>query len=394
MTVCDALVVAAGRGRRFGSARPKQYQPLAGQPVLRRTIEAFLRLGAVRRVQAVIAPDDRDLYEEAVQGLTLPPPVLGGDTRQASVAAGLEALADNPPDLVAIHDGARPLVPATVLDAALAVLARLDLAGAIAALPVSDALKRVEGGIIAGTVARDHLWRMQTPQVFRYDDIRAAHRAVAARGADEATALPDDAAVAELAGLLLAVVPGSALNLKITDPGDIELAARLLEAERGRMETRTGFGFDVHAFDEGNEVWLCGVRIPHDRKLAGHSDADVALHAATDAVLGAMAEDDIGRHFPPSDPRWRGADSAIFLTHAASLLRGRGGRLVHLDVTIICEAPRVGPHRDAMRARVAEICGIELARVSVKATTTERLGFTGRGEGIAAQAVATIEVPA
>jgi 2-C-methyl-D-erythritol 4-phosphate cytidylyltransferase/2-C-methyl-D-erythritol 2,4-cyclodiphosphate synthase len=370
MTVCDVLVVAAGRGRRFGSARPKQYQALAGQPVLRRTIEAFLRLGAVRRVQAVIAPDDRDLYEEAVLGLTLPPPVLGGDTRQASVAAGLEALADDPPELVAIHDGARPLVPATVLDAALAALARPDLAGAIAALPVSDALKRVEGGIIAGTVARTHLWRMQTPQVFRYGDIRTAHRAVAARGADEATALPDDAAVAELAGLSLAVVPGSTLNLKITDPGDIELAAHLLEAERGRMETRTGFGFDVHAFDEGNGIWLCGVRIPHDRKLAGHSDADVALHAATDAVLGAMAEDDIGRHFPPSDPRWRGADSAIFLAHAASLLRGRGGRLVHLDVTIICEAPRVGPHRDAMRARVAEICGI------------------------AAQAVATIEVPA
>jgi 2-C-methyl-D-erythritol 4-phosphate cytidylyltransferase/2-C-methyl-D-erythritol 2,4-cyclodiphosphate synthase len=391
MTICDVLVMAAGRGNRFGSHRPKQYHDLAGRPVLRHTIEAFAGHEAVRRVITVIGAGDSDAYAVATAGLDLPPPVQGGATRQASVLAGLEALAAEPPDLVAVHDGARPLVPLAAFETAIAAAQDPGMAGAIVAVPVSDSLQRVEAGVAAGSVARDGLWRVQTPQVFRFAPLLAAHRAAAPLAADERTALGDETTVAQRAGLAVAVVSGDAANLKITETGDIALAERLLSP---RGETRTGFGFDAHAFAEGRELWLCGVRIEHGRGLAGHSDADVALHAATDAILGAIAEADIGAHFPPSDARWRGQTSSTFLAHAADLVRQRRGRIVHLDVTLVCEAPRIGPHRAAMRRRVAEICGIDEGRVSVKATTTERMGFTGRGEGIAAQAVATIELPA
>ena len=390
MTICDVLVVAAGRGNRFGSARPKQYHDLAGRPVLRHSIEAFAGHSAVRRILAVIGAADAQAYAEATVGLDLPPPVQGGATRQASVLAGLEAMAHEAPDLVAVHDGARPLVPIAAFEAAMDAAQRPGLAGAIVALPVSDSLQRVEAGVAVGRVARDGLWRAQTPQVFRFGPLLAAHRAAATLASDERTALGDETAVAQRAGLAVAVVAGDAANLKITEAADIDMAARLLNR---RSETRTGFGFDAHAFAEGRELWLCGVRIAHGRGLAGHSDADVALHAATDAILGAIAEADIGAHFPPSDARWRGQASSTFLAHAADLVRQRRGRIVHLDVTLVCEAPRIGPHRAAMRARVAEICGIDEGRVSVKATTTERMGFTGRGEGIAAQAVATVELP-
>lgn len=397
MPTCVALIVAAGTGQRFGAERPKQYHDLAGRPVLRRTVEAFLNHPAVAAVQVVIDPAFRDLYEEAVAGLPLPEPVTGGATRQDSVRNGLERLAAlsppnlSAPDRVLIHDAARPLIDAPTIDA---VVAALDAhPAAIAAVPVADTLKRGTDGLVAGTVDRSGLWRAQTPQGFRFPDILAAHRAAAGLN------LTDDAAVAEHAGLPVALVPAKEENFKVTTPDDLDRAARLVSplVSPGRFagldDIRTGTGFDVHRFTDGDHVTLCGVRVPHTQTLEGHSDADVGLHALTDAILGALAAGDIGSHFPPSDPQWRGADSALFLRHAAELVRARGGRIAHVDVTVICERPKVGPHREAMVARVAAILGLEPGRVSVKATTTERLGFTGRGEGIAAQAVATIRLP-
>lgn len=383
MPSCTALIVAAGSGQRFGAERPKQYLDLRGQSILRRTVEAFLRHPQVSAVRVVINPAFRDLYDEAVAGLDLPEPVAGGASRQESVRSGLEALADSAPNLVLIHDAARPLIAA---DTVSAVIAALDThPAAIAAVPVTDTLKRGVEGVIVGTVDRDGLWRAQTPQGFRFPDILAAHRA--AVGLE----LTDDAAVAERSGLPVALVPSPEENFKVTTPDDLARAARVLDSALG--DVRTGMGFDVHRFAEGDHVTLCGVRVPHARRLEGHSDADVGLHALTDAILGALCAGDIGSHFPPSDPQWRGADSALFLRHAADLARERGGRITHVDITIICERPKVGPHREAMTSRVAEILGIAADRVSVKATTTERLGFTGRGEGIAAQAVATIRLP-
>lgn len=382
---CIALIVAGGSGQRFGAERPKQYLDLLGKPILRRTLDAFLSHPRITGVQVVIDPTWRAQYDRAVAGLTLPEPATGGATRQDSVRNGLEALAAlaAPPARVLIHDAARPLTDAATIGAVIDALD--ETPGAVAAVPVADTLKRGAHGLVGATVDREGLWRAQTPQGFRFADILGAHRAAAG------LALTDDAAVAEQAGLPVRLIPATEDNFKVTTPDDLTRAARVLMAGLG--DIRTGTGFDVHRFTEGDFVMLCGLRVPHDQGLDGHSDADVGLHALTDALLGALAAGDIGSHFPPSDPRWRGADSARFLRHAADLVAERGGIIAHADVTIICERPKVGPHRAAMAARIADILGIAEDRVSVKATTTERLGFTGRGEGIAAQAVATIRLP-
>jgi 2-C-methyl-D-erythritol 4-phosphate cytidylyltransferase / 2-C-methyl-D-erythritol 2,4-cyclodiphosphate synthase len=383
---CTALIVAGGRGSRFGGPLPKQYAVLDGHPVLRHTIRVFRQTPGIDQVQVVIAPGDETHYRTAAVGFDLPPPVEGGGSRQQSVLNGLEALATAAPDLVAIHDAARPFVRPADIAACLKAVAAPGIDGAVLGVPLADTLKRVdESGAISQTVPRAALWRAQTPQVFRYAALLAAHRAIAALGRHEATSLTDDAAVAERAGLRVVMVAGHDDNRKITTSEDLQQAAT--------METRTAFGFDVHGFGPGHEVMLGGLAIPHTRALAGHSDADVALHALTDAVLGTIGAGDIGKHFPPSDPQWRGASSDRFLRHAVRLLEAAGGRIVHLDLTLVCEAPRIGPHRDAMVESIARIAGIEHGRVSVKATTTEGLGFTGRGEGIAAQAVATVEIP-
>jgi 2-C-methyl-D-erythritol 4-phosphate cytidylyltransferase/2-C-methyl-D-erythritol 2,4-cyclodiphosphate synthase len=383
MTSCIALVVAAGRGTRLGGPLPKQYLPLAGRPVLRYSLEALARHPGIDAVRVVFNPDDAAHYEAAVRGLDLLAPVAGGAARQDSVRLGLESLAAAAPKRVLIHDGARPFLDRGTIDR---VLAALDAApGAIPALPVKDTLKRGAEGRVVETVDRAQLWRAQTPQGFRYAEILAAHRAAAG------SELSDDAAVAERAGLPVRLVAGSEANVKVTTAEDLHQAARWLAAQAG--DIRTGQGFDVHAFGAGDRVRLCGIEIAHEQGLIGHSDADVGLHALTDAILGALGAGDIGVHFPPTDPRWRGAPSHRFLSHAAALVAEAGGSIGHVDVTLICERPKVGPHRAAMVARIAEILAIDPRRVSVKATTTEGLGFTGRREGIAAQAIATLRLP-
>jgi 2-C-methyl-D-erythritol 4-phosphate cytidylyltransferase/2-C-methyl-D-erythritol 2,4-cyclodiphosphate synthase len=368
------VIVAAGRGTRAGGGLPKQWRPLGGRPVVAHAVAALRRFGEV-----VLAIHPEDAALAAPLGLRT---VEGGATRGQSVRAALEALAATPPERVLIHDGARPFPSAALVGR---LLAALD-AGADAAapgLPVTDALWRGAGGRVAGSVPRAGLWRAQTPQAFRFAAILAAHRGHAADAAD-------DVEVARAAGLDVAIVEGEEDNIKVTLPGDFARAGRLLEAP---VDVRVGNGFDVHAFTAGDHVWLCGVRLPHDRALLGHSDADVGMHALTDALYGALAAGDIGRHFPPSDPQWAGADSRIFLAHAAGLVRDRGYRVAAADVTLVCEAPRIGPHAAAMAARLADILGVAADRVSVKATTSERLGFTGRGEGIAALATATLVAP-
>jgi len=377
-----ALVVAAGRGRRFGGDLPKQYHDLAGRMVLRHTLAAFATNPQVNAVRAVIHPDDRQLYDIAAAGLPLLEPVEGGASRQDSVRFGLESLEGLAPDRVLIQDAARPFVDAGTIGRVIAALA--EHAAVLPVVPVADTLKRGVDGFVADTVSRDSLFRAQTPQGFRFGPILAAHRAAA--GQD----LTDDAAVAERAGMRVALVAGAEDNVKITTAADLERARRLFE---GPGEIRTGSGYDVHRFTAGDGTWLCGIKVPHDAALLGHSDADVGLHALTDAILGAIAAGDIGHHFPPSDQRWKGAPSDLFLAHAAALVAARGGRIVNVDVTLICERPKVGPHRPAMAARLAGILGIDQGRISVKATTTEELGFTGRGEGIAAQASASVWLP-
>lgn len=374
-----ALVLAGGSGSRHG-ASPKQYLSLLGQPVLRHALARLLAHPGIAAVRAVIGAGDRPAYDVATAGLELPPPIIGGPTRQASARAGLEAIAPDLPDAVLIHDAARPLLPHTVIDRLLSALATSE--AAIPALPVPDTLRRAEG-LATSTVPRDNLHRVQTPQAFRFQGILAAHRAATQDHTD-------DAALIEALGGRVRLVDGDERLLKITQPGDI---ARL-EALAGGMETRVGTGFDVHRLAAGRRLVLCGVEIPHSHGLAGHSDADVGIHALCDAIYGALGAGDIGTHFPPSQARWKDADSALFLRHAGSMVAARAGRIVNADVTLICEAPRIGPHAMAMRLRLAQLLGIDPMRVGVKATTTERLGFAGRREGIAAQAVVSIAAPA
>jgi len=377
-----ALIVAAGSGTRFGSPVPKQYQDIGGLPVLRRTILAFLNHPHITDVQIVISPQHRDLYDRAVEGLNLPAPVHGGATRQDSVRLGLEALGAQsaPPDLVMIHDAARPLIDAQTITSVRKALETAQ--GAIAAKPLVDTLKKGNDKTITGTIDRANLWQAHTPQAFHFAAILNAHKAAIGQQ------LTDDAAVAEKAGMDVILVPSNPDNMKITNPDDLGRAARLLGQNFG--DIRTGLGFDVHRLIKGDVIHLGGLAIPHDMTLEGHSDADVILHAITDALLGTMAAGDIGTFFPPSDPQWKGADSALFIRHAVQMINERGGLISHVDVVIMCEQPRLGPHREAMQKRLAELLDIALDRVSLKATTTERLGFTGRGEGIAAQAIATV----
>jgi 2-C-methyl-D-erythritol 4-phosphate cytidylyltransferase / 2-C-methyl-D-erythritol 2,4-cyclodiphosphate synthase len=371
-----AILVAAGTGSRFGAATPKQFQPLLGQPAIRHAARALIAAGAV--LQPV---GDARAIDAALDGLPFLPVVPGGATRQDSVHAGLMALAPHAPVAVLVHDAARPLIPRGIVPALLEALTRAP--GAIPAAPVADTLKRVQDGLIQETVPRAGLFRAQTPQAFRFDVLLVAHQS----GTTGAT---DDASLLEALGQPVAIVPGDEANIKLTYPEDL---ARLEALMAQPLVPRAGTGFDVHALTEGRPLVLCGVTIPHDKGLAGHSDADVGIHALCDAIYGALAEGDIGRHFPPSEAAWKNADSAHFLAHAASLIAARGGRLANADITLICERPKISPHARAMRDRLAEILRVDAARISVKATTTERLGFTGRGEGIAAQAVAMVLVP-
>lgn len=379
-----AVLVAGGRGQRAGDGIPKQYREVGGVAMIRHAAAA-LRDAGIKTIQPVIHPDDGDLFDAAMaHGPGTLEPVAGGATRQASGLAGLRALRDLAPELVLIHDAARPFPAARLVGRVIDALGRSP--GVIPALPVVDSLRRTQSGAAAGTVSRDGLYRVQTPQGFHFDAILQAHEAMSG----SAIEMTDDAAVAEAFGLEVAMVDGDEDNIKVTTPADFERAERLLS---WRVETRTGTGFDVHRFGEGDMVTLCGVSIAHDHALAGHSDADVAWHALTDALLGTIGAGDIGSHFPPSDPAYRGMSSGIFLTHAAELIRNRNGRIVNLDVTIICEAPKIGPYRASMIASTASTLDIDPARISIKATTTEQLGFTGRREGIAAQATATVTLP-
>lgn len=369
-----AIIVAAGRGLRAGAGLPKQWRPLAGRPVVAHALAAFAGMARV----LVIHPDDRALAESVADGALI---VEGGATRAASVRAALEALAGSGVTKVLIHDAARPSASPDLIAR---VVAALDHAqGAAPALPVTDALWTGADGRVTGTRDRNGLFRAQTPQGFAFAAILAAHRAHAGEAAD-------DVEVARAAGIDVVMVTGDEANQKLTFPGDFIRAEQALRMTGARMDVRMGNGYDVHAFCEGDGVWLCGVKVPHHKALLGHSDADVGMHALTDAIYGALAEGDIGQHFPPSDPQWKGADSQIFLKHAADLARTRGFTITSADVTLVCERPKIGPHAVAMRQALAAIMNVDVARVSVKATTSERLGFTGREEGIAALATAVL----
>ncbi|MFY8142671.1 MAG: bifunctional 2-C-methyl-D-erythritol 4-phosphate cytidylyltransferase/2-C-methyl-D-erythritol 2,4-cyclodiphosphate synthase [Caulobacter sp.] len=379
----SVVIVAAGAGTRAGPGQAKQWRLLAGKPVLRWSVEAFLAAGAAEII-IVTTRDGESAATDVLAGLSGWRTTLGGATRALSVQAGLAALAARPGDeSVLIHDAARPFVSRKIIDGLLRALANADLA--LPALAVADTLKLASPDASARTVSREHLWRAQTPQAAPRDRLLAAY----ARWADgEPT---DDAQVVEAAGGRIAMIPGDPLLNKLTYPEDFAMAERLADAAR---VTRVGQGFDAHRWGPGEEVWLCGVAIKHDETLIGHSDADAGLHALTDAILGAIGEGDIGDHFPPTDPKWKGAASDQFLKHAVDLVAAKGGALVNVDVTLICERPKIKPHRQAMRERLAEILSLPIDRVSVKATTTEKMGFTGRGEGLAASAVVSVETPA
>ncbi|HYA05972.1 MAG TPA: bifunctional 2-C-methyl-D-erythritol 4-phosphate cytidylyltransferase/2-C-methyl-D-erythritol 2,4-cyclodiphosphate synthase [Xanthobacteraceae bacterium] len=383
-----AVIVAAGRGERAGGEVPKQYRDIGGEPMLRPTLRAFLSHAGVDLVQPVIHPGDENSYRAATAGLPkLSPPVAGGATRQASVRAGLEALAPAAPALVLIHDAARPFLSGALIDRAIA--AGKATGAAVPGIAIADTVKAIDAAAnVVETLDRGRLRVVQTPQVFAFDLILQAHRRAAAAGLQNFT---DDAALAEWAGHRVSVFEGETGNVKVTTNDDFD-RAEILNLAR-LSDVRTGTGFDVHAFADGDHVMLAGIRVPHWRGVIGHSDADVGLHALVDAILGALADGDIGAHFPPSDPQWKGAASDRFLSFACERVRARGGMIAHLDLTIVCEAPRIAPHRDAMRARIAAIAGIPVTRVGVKATTSERLGFTGRGEGIVAIAAATVRLP-
>ncbi len=382
-----AVIVAGGRGQRAGSAVPKQYREIAGEPVIRPALLAFLGHPQIDLVQPVIHCQDEEAFRAATAGLKALPPVWGGATRQASVRAGLEALHAAAPDVVLIHDAARPFLTEALITRAIAAAERHS--AAVPAIAVADTVKKIdERNVVTETLDRNRLRMVQTPQAFAFDLIIEAHRRAKAAGREDFT---DDAALAEWAGHRITVFAGETTNVKLTTNDDFVRAEALRIA--ALADVRVGSGFDVHAFTDGDHVMLGGVRIPNARGLTGHSDADVALHALVDAILGALAEGDIGAHFPPSDPQWRGAPSDRFLSFACERVRARSGVIALLDVTIVCEAPRVGPHRDAMRERIAAIAGIPVSRVAVKATTSEKLGFTGRGEGIVAMATATVRLP-
>jgi 2-C-methyl-D-erythritol 4-phosphate cytidylyltransferase / 2-C-methyl-D-erythritol 2,4-cyclodiphosphate synthase len=383
-----AIIVAAGRGSRFGGERPKQYAEINGKTVLRRTLEAFLGHPDIHQVVPVIHRDDQAHYGLTVDGITskkLGTAQLGGPTRQTSVLLGLKSIIQA--DIILIHDAARPFVSAALIDRAIATAS--DHGAAVPALTVTDTLISFHQGKRIGSVDRQSLRAVQTPQAFQFTLIREAHEAAAKHLDQDHT---DDGSVAAASGHTIHIFEGETGNIKITTHDDLLAASKRLGQSQA-MISRTATGFDVHAFGEGDHVWLCGLKIPHSRGFIAHSDGDVALHAITDALLGAMADGDIGRHFPPTDNKWKGAASDQFLAFAAERLRARGGMIDLLDVTIICEAPKIGPHADRMRQRIAEIVGISVDGVSVKATTTERLGFTGRGEGISALATATIRLP-
>lgn len=377
----DAVLVAAGRGLRAGGDAPKQFRLLAGEPVVRRAAAALRACPEVRRIVVVGPQGALEALEAVLTGLDVEV-VAGGAERSDSVRAGLAALAIDPPDAVLVHDAARPALPAFVVADLVASLADHD--GAAPVLAVPDTVRRAAEGRFTADVDRDGLVRVQTPQAFRYAALRAAYAAADGPAGD-------DVAIAAAAGLSVATVPGDPRLMKLTFPEDFAMLERLLAP--AVLIPRTGFGVDAHRFGPGSFITLCGVEIPHDAGLVGHSDADAAWHALADAIYGALAEGDIGRWFPPSDPQWKGAPSRVFLAHAAERVRARGGRIVHADVTIICEKPRIGPHRDAMVASTAEVLGVDPGCISVKATTTEAMGFTGRREGLATQAVATILLP-
>jgi 2-C-methyl-D-erythritol 4-phosphate cytidylyltransferase / 2-C-methyl-D-erythritol 2,4-cyclodiphosphate synthase len=382
-----AIIVAAGRGLRAGPGGPKQFRSIGGRTVVAHALDAFCRHPGVNWVQPVCHADDNAPFAAATEGLTYLPPVPGGATRQASVCAGLRALAKVAPDIVLIHDAARPFVSAAVIARAIEAAARTG--AAIPTIAVADTIKQVDAaGHVVGTPPRADLRIAQTPQSFVFDKILVAHEQAAREARDDFT---DDAALAEWAGLTVATFEGDHLNMKLTTPEDFAREEARLGAALG--DVRTGTGYDVHAFGDGDHLMICGVRVPHNRGFLAHSDGDVGLHALVDAILGALADGDIGSHFPPTDMKWKGASSDRFLDYAAQRVRERGGRIASLEVTMICERPKIGPHRDAMRARIAEIANVSVSRVSVKATTSERLGFTGREEGMAATASATVRLP-
>ena len=382
-----AVVVAAGRGLRAGGDPPKQYRELLGEPVIRPSLAALVEHSGISLVQPVIHPNDAALFRAASADLALLPSVPGGASRQASVRAGLEALEPHRPEFVLVHDAARPFLSDALITRAIA--AGRESGAAVPVLTVAETVKSIDpAGCVTGTLDRARLRMVQTPQAFGFASLLNAHRRAKAAGRDDFT---DDAALAEWAGLKVTTFAGEAQNVKLTTDDDF---ARAETAKLAALsDVRTGFGFDVHRFGDGDHVMVGGVRISHRYGLCGHSDADVVLHALVDAILGALADGDIGVHFPPTDPQWRGASSDRFLTFAAERVRARGGRIAHLDVTIVCEAPRIGPHRDAIRARIAEIAGVPIERVGLKATTSEKMGFTGRGEGMAAFANATVRLP-
>ena len=382
-----AIVVAAGQGVRAGGDLPKQFRRIGGDTLLQRALSAFTGVPAVSLVQPVIRPDDLAFVRTLTDGMDILPPVSGGATRQASVRAGLEALEPRKPDIVLIHDAARPFASSELI--ARAIAAAEKTGAAIPGLPVTDTVKRIDRtGMIETTLDRTSIRLVQTPQAFAFPALLKAHRHAAEQGRDDFT---DDASLAEWVGMKVNVFEGEPGNIKLTTPDDFARAEAIQSASLG--DVRTGSGFDVHAFGPGDHVTLGGIRIPCDKALTGHSDADVALHALTDAILGALADGDIGAHFPPTDPQWRGASSDRFLVFAVDRVRARGGLIAHLDLTIVCEFPRISAHRDTMRANIARLARIDTERVAVKATTSEKLGFTGRGEGIVAYATATVRLP-
>ena len=376
------IIVAAGRGHRVGGEIPKQYLDIGKVPVLRRTLDIFIENEYIDHIQVVIHPDDQELYYDAIGDIDIPTPVFGGDTRQQSVLNGLEALARHNPEYVYIHDAARPFLSHDLIKQ---LATEVEISGAvIPALNMTDTVKQMTDDHIEQTINRDILYTAQTPQAFRYKAIFMAHRRF------ENEQMTDDSMLAEQSGLKVRIIPGERNNFKITTEDDLEKAEQML----GNIynDFRVGYGVDVHAFEDGDHVILGGVKIDHTKKLKGHSDADVALHAITDAILGAIAKGDIGEHFPPSDDKWKGAGSEIFLSHAAKLVKQENGVISNVDLTIICEEPKIGPHRDLIRERISEIIDVEVSRISVKATTTEKLGFTGEKKGIMAQAVATVRL--